>query len=225
MRTVPTDRTLGPDDLHVLDSPKGDDAPAPRVPGRVSFKPRPCKTCRRIFTPDRFGKVCCSPSCAISYSRRSGPPSQSAASKRVRAAERKEQKAAVMTLSKIKNLAQREVNRYIRERDYLLGCISCNAPQNYDGQWTAGHYRTTKAADHLRFHEDNLAKQCGQCNYHKSGNIGEFRLGLIERIGIARVEAIENNNETKRWEREELHAIRRDYLNRWKTLKAAREQA
>lgn len=127
-----------------------------------------------------------------------------------------------MTLSKLKNLAQREVNRYVRERDRGLPCISCDVPVNYDGQWTAGHYRTTAAAPHLRFNLDNLAKQCGQCNYHKSGNIPAFRIGLIARIGLARVEALENDNSTKKWERDELIAIRKEYLGKWKALRAVR---
>jgi hypothetical protein len=174
--------------------------------------------------------MCCSPDCAITYSRTGGEKRQSAAQKRVQAAELREKKTekrerriSTMSLSKLKNLAQREVNRYVRERDRGLACISCDVPVNYDGQWTAGHYRTTAAAPHLRFNLDNLAKQCGQCNYHKSGNIPAFRLGLIARIGLARVELLEDDNRVVRWERDELIAIRKEYLGKWKLLKAPRE--
>lgn len=188
-----------------------------------------CRICRRPFAPRNTLQQCCSPSCAVTYARLGGEKRQSAAMKRCAAAaareakqEVREKKKAIISLSKLKNLAQREVNRYIRERDAALGCISCHMPASYQGQWTAGHYRTRKAAPQLRFHEDNLAKQCGQCNYHKSGNIPDFRLGLIRRIGVERVEAIENNHETKKWTREELIEIRRAYLAKWKALVASR---
>jgi hypothetical protein len=193
-------------------------------------KPKRCRTCRRTFLPVRPLQACCQLSCALTYAKLGGEKRQSAASKRVYAAElrenkveKAERKLSTMTLSKLKNLAQREVNKFVRERDYMLGCISCDEPWSYDGQWTAGHYRTTKAADHLRFNLDNLAKQCGQCNFHKSGNIGEFRIGLIKRIGAARVELLEDDNRVLRWSRDELIAIRKEFLGRWKALKAARE--
>lgn len=195
------------------------------------MKPKKCRVCRREFVPRNSLQACCQLSCAITYSRGSGDV-QSAATKRVKAAElreanqeKRERKVSTMTLSKLKNLAQREVNRYIRERDHALGCVSCDMPANYDGQWTAGHYRTTAAAPHLRFNEDNLAKQCGQCNFHKSGNIAEFRKGLLARIGAARVELLEDDNRTVKWERDELIALRRKYLGLWKEAKAKREGA
>lgn len=189
---------------------------------RVTFKPRKCRACRRVFTPDRFGKVCCQPACAIVYMRMGGANGLQKATKKVQAAEKREIRAKLTSLSKLKNLAQREVNHYIRLRDHDLGCISCNAGPEYRGQWTAGHYRSRGAADHLRFNEDNLAKQCGQCNYHKSGNQVAFRAGLLARIGAARVELLEDDNRTIRWERDELNEIRKRYLGKWKALEAER---
>jgi hypothetical protein len=151
-----------------------------------------------------------------------GEKRQSLAMKRCAQAEKREATERLKTISKLLKEAQYDFNRFIRERDHALGCISCDAPVNYDGQWTAGHYRTTKAAAHLRFNEDNCAKQCGQCNHHKSGNIAEFRVRLVERIGAARVELLEDDNRTLKWSREEIIAIRKQYAAKWKALKAAR---
>jgi len=193
-------------------------------------KPKKCRVCRREFLPARPLQACCQYSCAITYARLGGEKRQSAATKRVRLAEAAEQKAARLELlrksiplSKLKSQAQHEFNRYVRERDFADGCISCHMPASYAGQWHAGHYRTTAAAAHLRYSEDNCHKQCAQCNDHKSGNIVAYRPRLIAKIGLARVELLEDDNRTVRWERDELIAIRKHYLNLWKTAKAARE--
>jgi hypothetical protein len=192
-------------------------------PVQKPLKTKNCRICHRPFIPRLSTAACCSVDCAIQYSRYCGKGKVSAARQRLQAAELKEAKKAKaeyrkksMSLSKLKNLAQREVNRWIRHRDRNLGCISCHMPASYAGPWHAGHYRSRGAADHLRFNEDNLAKQCSQCNEHKSGNAVEYRKGLIARIGLARVEALENDNRVHRWTREELTAIRKDYHDRFK---------
>src|SRR6185503_635823 len=120
------------------------------------------------------------------YSRLGGEKRQSAATARMRLAEAREQKSElrqakerIIPLSKLKNRAQSAFNRWVKERDYLEGCISCDVSKNYVGQFHAGHYRTTAAAQHLRFHPDNCWKQCAQCNHYKSGNVVEYRKRLI----------------------------------------------
>lgn len=148
---------------------------------------------------------------------------RSAASKRVAIAEKRETREKLKTIGKLLQEAQREFNRWILQRDRGEGCISCDAPVNYQGQWNAGHYRTTAAAGHLRFNPDNVWRQCGQCNHHKSGNLVEYRIRLVAKIGAARVELLEDDNRTVKWDRDELVALRREYLSKWKELKAQRE--
>jgi len=85
--------------------------------------------------------------------------------------------------------AQKVFNKFIRLRDANDPCISCgNLNAN---QYHAGHYKTTKARPDLRFNEDNVNKQCGQCNFFESGNIHKYKLGLIEKIGQKRVDDLE----------------------------------
>lgn len=75
-------------------------------------------------------------------------------------------------------------------RDKNLPCISCGTTKNI--QWAAGHFYTRGAYPNLRFHEDNVHKQCNQyCNMKLSGNLIAYREGLINRIGIERFEALE----------------------------------
>lgn len=95
-------------------------------------------------------------------------------------------------------------------REMLLsagnGCISCGTKTAF--AWHAGHYRTTAAAPQLRFNPDNVWLQCSACNVHKSGNIEAYRVALVELIGEERVLALESNNKTHRYTREELDGIR-----------------
>ncbi|HVZ31849.1 MAG TPA: recombination protein NinG [Polyangiaceae bacterium] len=188
------------------------------------IKPKRCRrrVCGKEFTPRSTLEKFCSFDCAaaeVPKIVRRGQLKRTAAARK----EKREYRARTMTIGKLLQGAQREYNRYVVQRDHALGCISCHMPPDYGGQWQAGHYRTTKAASHLRFNEDNVHKQCAQCNGPKSGNIVEYRKGLVARIGIERVEALENDNRTAKWDRDELVAIRRKYLAKWKSLRAARE--
>lgn len=113
--------------------------------------------------------------------------------------------------------AQKEFNAYIRERDRNLSCISCG--RFHQGQWHAGHYRTTAAAPELRFHEDNVHKQCAPCNHDLSGNIVEYRKGLAEKIGEEKVAWLEGKHEQKKYTFEELKDLKKTYREKTRALK------
>lgn len=132
-----------------------------------------------------------------------------------------------MPLSKVINATQREFNRFILERDFGQPCICCG---NYaksnplsGGVYDAGHFRTRGAAPQLRFNEDNCHLQLKRCNMGQAMPGSNYRQRLIAKIGLERVEALENDNTVRKWTREELDEIRRTYLAKWKALRAARE--
>jgi hypothetical protein len=59
----------------------------------------------------------------------------------------------------------------------------------------AGHYRSSRAVlAHLRFNEDNCHAQSKKENRYNSGNAVDYRIGLIARIGLERVEALESDD-------------------------------
>lgn len=93
--------------------------------------------------------------------------------------------------------AQKWFNKYIRLRDGAEPCISCR--RFHDGQYHAGHYRTVAAAPMLRFHEDNCHKQCAPCNNHLSGNLTQYRINLVAKIGLERVEWLEGPHEPAKY--------------------------
>lgn len=133
---------------------------------------------------------------------------------RKRAAERRQ---AVKPLSYFRNQAQQAFNEFIRYRDRLLPCISCG--RHHDGQYHAGHYRTTGANPELRFNEDNCHKQCAPCNNHLSGNLAAYRPALIAKIGQARFDELMGPHELPKWGREDYIRIRDEYRAKLKTLK------
>ena len=102
-------------------------------------------------------------------------------------------------------LAQIAFNAYIRQRDEKDPCISCQ--RHHKGQYQAGHYLTTGARPELRFEEDNCHKQCQPCNLHLSGNLILYRVALVKKIGLERVEWIEGPHEPAKWTIEQLKEI------------------
>lgn len=191
------------------------------------------KECRQWFHPVRNGQIVCCFECASALGKEQTKKARKATQqkemsrqrdieKKERAAWRK-RKAAVKPLRHWEDVTQRVVNDYIRERDHDLPCISCGTFDTV--QWEAGHYRSRGKASHLRYNEDNISKQCHHCNVQLSGNQQQYRLGLIEKIGPERVEALENNNTPHRYTIEELEAIRKHYSALRRQLVKTREAA
>ena len=149
---------------------------------------------------------------------------QARAAAKVERAETRRRKEAIKTLPKLKKEAEREFNAFIRARDADQPCISCGAPppdlSGLHAGRDAGHYRSVGSAAHLRYHEDNVHAQCVHCNQHGAGRAVEYRIGLIARIGEARVVALETNNTVRKWTHDELRAIRDTYKAKLKEMKA-----
>ncbi|HAH8787720.1 TPA: recombination protein NinG [Escherichia coli] len=183
---------------------------------------RRCKICRAKFTVLFENHHWCCPEHGAEYGllelEKRRAKDRRAEQKTERAAWQK-RKAAVKPLSHWIGMTQRAVNDWRREMLLAAGhgCISCGTPAAF--AWHAGHYRTTAAAPQLRFNPDNIWLQCSACNVHKSGNIEAYRTALVELIGEERVQALETNNETHRYTREELAGIRADARAKLRSLK------
>ena len=161
----------------------------------IPKKPRTCRVCKTVFQPAKIMQTVCSPDCAIKQAKASRAKAE-------RIAGIEDRKTVKAKLEKLKTArdwtkeAQIAWNFYVRMRDYGKPCASCGAmpEQKYGGTMDCSHYRSVGAAPHLRFHLHNAAAACVRCNRHLSGNIAALRVGMIERIGIDKVEAIESNN-------------------------------
>jgi hypothetical protein len=163
-------------------------------------KPKKCRICKSPFTPRGPMQRVCSWPCALEWNRREDAKRKQAVLRELRV-EKREWKEKNRTRSEWIKKVQVAFNRFIRLRDAGLPCISCgNLPtQKFGGTMDCGHYRSTGSAPHLRFVEDNAAAQCVECNRHLAGRAVDFRVGLIARIGIARVEAVEADQSPRKY--------------------------
>ena len=177
------------------------------------IKPSKCKVCKEPFQKRSMAHVACSPACAVVLA-------QESREKKVRA-EYKVRKEAIKTRSDWLKEAQAAFNTYIRTRDAHLPCISCG--RFHTGSYDAGHYRSVGSMPALRFHEDNVHRQCVPCNQHKAGNVVEYRIGLVARIGAERVAFLEGPHEAAKYSIEEIKAIKAEYKAKTKALLVARE--
>lgn len=108
-------------------------------------------------------------------------------------AKHKAAKERVKSKSKWLSELQSLVNKYVRLRDAKEGCISCDKPATWSGQWHASHYYSRGHSSSLRFNLWNIHKSCSVCNSHLSGNIGEYTPRLIEKIGQGKYDQLERH--------------------------------
>src|SRR3546814_2170550 len=108
-------------------------------------------------------------------------------------------------------MEQSEFNELCLNREGGKPCICCGKPltggERTGGGYDTGHYRSTGSAPHLRFIEDNCHAQRKQCNQWGAGRAVDYRIGLIARIGLARVEAIEADQTPRKHTIDELKAL------------------
>lgn len=188
-------------------------------------KPRlkKCKECSCLFTPTRgIQPVCDKMECKISYSEKLVAKRQEKRRREARK-ETKEKLEALETVPMLLKKAQAAFNRFVRLRDNGKPCICCGRPLSSGavltgGEYDAGHYRSVGSAPQLRFHEDNVHAQRKDCNQWGAGRAVDYRIGLIKRIGLDRVEALENENAPHKWTREELREIAATYKRKAKEI-------
>jgi hypothetical protein len=181
-------------------------------------RPKSCEVCEQPFIVLRMSQKVCGPKCAIKLAK-----SLKAKGKR----ELRERKAALKRIPELIQEAQRAFNAFIRERDRGQPCICCGrslGEGDVGGAFDAGHYRSTGSAPHLRFDERNCHAQKKACNRYGAGRAVDYRVGLIGRIGLAAVEALESDNRVHKWTREELIQIKQEYREKLKQLLAQRKE-
>jgi hypothetical protein len=186
----------------------------------IAKQPRPkkCKNpaCGISFPPQRIGQAVCSPKCGLVIK----DVNREKARKAIADLGRKEIRAAkerIKPKGQYMKEAQIAFNAWVRERDAALPCISCN--RHHQGKFDAGHYRTVGSNPALRFEPLNCHRQCSPCNTHKSGDIVNYRIELVKRIGADKVDWLEGPHDPKRYTIEDLKNIKADYLAKTKELK------
>lgn len=178
--------------------------------GLIKQRKRKCRAdgCRNQFIPERPFIVWCSDECGTKIALKKlgrAKVLQEARRKRQATQERRdtrERKEKLKARRDYVKEAQIAWNRYIRIRDYGRACASCGSmpEQRVGGSMDCSHYRSVGSAPHLRFNVFNAALACVKCNRYLAGNVVELRKALVIRFGIDRVEALESNNETRKFD-------------------------
>ena len=178
--------------------------------------------CDVKFTPKIGQKVCCW-QCGLAIADQ--PANQKKARMAIDQRERREikvRKQKVKRRSEYMQEAQDAFNAWIRQRDAGQPCISCGTTA--DVQYCAGHYRTVGACPELRFEPLNVHRQCNKnCNLERSGNIVEYRIRLVKKIGADAVAWLEGPHEPKKYTIEDLQQIKAKYRALLRDLKKQQE--
>lgn len=186
-----------------------------------SNKQKICKNilCKKPFTPKQFGQVVCDWKCGLERKRNDDKKKARDAEKAERK-KLKERKEKLKTHSDYMKILQPIFNQYIRLRDAKEPCICCGAVGDY--MWDAGHYLTKGSHPWLAVNEDNVHKQRSRpCNNDRSGNQAAYRIRLIEKIGLERVEALENCHDREKLSIDEIKEKTKYYRQKVKELKDA----
>lgn len=157
------------------------------------MKDKKCNVCKELFTPRQFAQSVCNYTCSIIHVKKL-KEQKDAKEWRVRKADLKEQ---LKTLSKYEAEAKQSFQKYVRLRDAKLPCISCGNANPKD--WCGSHYFSAGMYSGLMFDERNCHGACNTyCNKMLSGNLLEYRKGLIKRYGIEYVDKLESESDAKR---------------------------
>ena len=177
-------------------------------------KAKKCPICETMFTP-QFSTLqpVCGPVCAIKFN------SEKEVKKRL-----EKMKVEVEGTTQLEKAARIIFQKWIRERDKYLPCISCGKTELELGKnmFDAGHFFSAERFTGLIFEETNVHKQCKQCNGTTLyGNLAEYRKGLVKRYGedyVIELESISDANRGYKYSRSELIDIANKYKLKLKKL-------
>lgn len=181
-------------------------------------KEKTCPVCSSKYIPwSSTQKTCSNWQCALALSRQQKEDKEA---REIRKKEKLQRACLRERREKLKGIpewqreAQAAFNRYIRWRDFGKDCASCGCVLSGSGNYLTGsavdasHYRSRGAAAHLKFNVFNVHAACTRCNRQLSGNAAEFRIRLIKRIGMERVERLESDNTPRKFTIEYLKRVK-----------------
>ena len=201
-------------------------------------KPKKCKNpaCGISFPPQRLGQAVCSPKCALAMAPANTEKARKAIAQRDRR-EIKVRKEALKSRGDHLKDAEKAVRDYRRTYELSIGsgCMSCGESQEsilaaqgwkVGGAFDAGHFMGKGARPELRLEPSNIWLQCKACNSgsymhaRKGYTVSQgFRAGLIARIGLEAVEALESDHEPRKHTVEEIKTIKAEYRAKTRELK------
>ncbi|MEE3504853.1 recombination protein NinG [Pseudomonas sp. 10C3] len=189
----------------------------------IARKKKTCANteCSTQFVPSQLGQKVCGWACGLAIKEVNREKAHKALAD-VGRREIKVRKEKLKSRGDHVRECQQAFNEYIRWRDQVAGhaCISSGRPLDWSGNAVdAGHYRSVGSAPHLRFDERNCHAQSKADNRFLSGNAVDYRIGLIERIGLDAVEGLEADQSVRKYTVEQLQEIKAKYRALTRELK------
>jgi len=116
-------------------------------------------------------------------------------------------------------------SKMIRARDAnwqgYCKCISCSTVKNWK-EMEAGHFIPRGSDSALKYNELNVNSQCNSCNVYRSGNLIEYRRGLVDKVGEDKVKKLEQSHYFKTTKKKpnqlELNVMYETYKKEFKQL-------
>lgn len=176
-------------------------------------KPKRCRICKTEFLPRSPMAVVCGVQCSLEHAKKVAALKKAKHQRQERAQD-KAKLDSMKTYPQLIAECQKAFNAVVRYRDMIAGhrCISSGRVLDWSGNATdCGHYRSTGSAPHLRFNFDNAHAQSKHDNQYKAGNAVDYRIGLIQRIGLERVEALEADNTAAKWTHDDLRRMTKEF--------------
>jgi hypothetical protein len=172
------------------------------------MKSKKCKVCLKVFEPKKFAQNVCSVFCSITHAKNLKAKKEATEWKKDKAI----LKEKLKTLGQYEADAKKSFQKWIRMRDSDKCCISCG---KFVNDPAGGHYFSAGMYSGLMFNEMNCHLQCNShCNKFLSGNLLEYRKGLIKRYGnkfVEDLESISDSNRNYKYTKEELIAKKLKY--------------
>ena len=184
-------------------------------------KPKTCPICSTQYIPrSSLQKVCHNYKCAIAFNKKVDERNAAREQRKQDKLQRddlRQRREKLKGKSEWNREAQAAVNKFVFWRDYGKPCISCGRPLNYGvrgGAVDASHYRSRGSAPWLRFNVYNNNASCVPCNRDLSGNPIPYRINLIDKFGLQRVERIEHDNTVRKFDIEYLKRVKTIFTRR-----------
>lgn len=170
-----------------------------------------CKNCKTKFEPKTFlQKYCTNEECIRVFVEEA----KSKAWKKTK----KNMQENLETIQDLVKDTQIVFNKYIRLRDKDELCISCKQKPKKSN---AGHFYNANNHWNVRFNENNVHLQCEHCNTFLSGNLINYRLNLINKIGLEQLTLLEAEaKKTRKFTKEELKETINIYKKKIKQYEA-----
>ncbi len=183
--------------------------------------PRKCRHCNTVLPP---GCAALHDDCVGPWYEANRDKLAAKAAKVQRAADRK-QREKLKPIGQVEEECRSIVQAIARIRDRHLGCISCDKPATWQGQWHGSHFRSHGGCSSVQFHLWNINRACWICNKIFSGRIDQYEAGLVERYGQERVDWLKAQPKSRKYTMEYLERFKQVMGKRLRRMeKRAKEQ-